>query len=271
MDEQKPKSARNWRSFGKEYVIVVLGVATALAAQQVADWLRWRSEVVQAREVIATELATNLVSAINRLSATACVERRLDQLAQIVDEAARKGSLPPLGNTGITPRAVWPTGAWDSIVASQTATHFPRQQLADIAGTYKIVQRLEENNSPEIEAWNQLLSMVGPGRRLDPASEADLRRALSNARTFDNIYVSLSLQLGDRVKSLQLPFSQNDLDAIKAAKGRQPSTLPSCQPIGAPAASYGQGVTFNTRLSNGMRFTTDNAAKAIPDFAVSAK
>ena len=271
MDEQKPTPASKWRAFLLEFGTIVLGVSVALAAQQAMEWWNWRGQVAEARSIIATELTSNLVGAINRLNASACVERRLDQLAQIVDEAAQKGSLPPLGNINTTPRTVWPNGAWESVVASQTATHFPRQQLADITNIYKLVERLQENNSPELEAWSQLFSMTGPGRHLDPASESELRKALSSARTLDNVYVALSLQLGDRVKSLQLPFSQNDLDALKSARNRLPSTFIICQLIGAPPAFYGQGLHSTTTLSNGMRITTDNAVKAIPDFAVSAK
>jgi len=271
MDIHKPKPWHGWREFLKELGTIALGVGIALAAEQGVEWLHWRGQVQQAREVIATEFTTNLVGAINRLNTAACVERRLDQLAQIVDEAAKKGNLPPLGDISTTARAVWPTGAWESVVASQTATHFPRQQLAYITSLNKFLERLQENNSAELEAWSQLHSMTGPGRHLDPASESELRKALSSARTLDNVYVSLSLQLGDRVKSLQLPFSQSDLDALKAARSRLPASFPICQPIGAPTAFYGQGYKASTVLSDGRRYTTENAAKAIPDFAVSAK
>ena len=34
------KPPRNWRGFLKEYAVIVIGVLTALAAQQAAEW--WR-------------------------------------------------------------------------------------------------------------------------------------------------------------------------------------------------------------------------------------
>ena len=37
MDVHKPKPIRNWREFLKEYAIIVIGVLTALAAEQAAE------------------------------------------------------------------------------------------------------------------------------------------------------------------------------------------------------------------------------------------
>src|SRR6185503_13856129 len=156
----KPKPVHNWREFLKEYAIIVLGVMTALAAEQVVEWFHWRSQVEGARKVIATETTNNLVGAIRRMRTVQCTEQRLDTLAKILDDASRSGSLPPVGYIGQPPRHRWPTGAWDSVVVSQTATHFPREQLAALGGLYKIVQRIEEYGVPETEDWSDLYAMV---------------------------------------------------------------------------------------------------------------
>jgi len=60
MDIHKPKSIHNWREFLKEYAIIVLGVATALAAEQAVEWLRDRSKATEARASIREEIAHNL-------------------------------------------------------------------------------------------------------------------------------------------------------------------------------------------------------------------
>ena len=44
MDIHKPKPWHGWREFLKEYAIIVVGVLTALAAEQVVDWLHWRQQ-----------------------------------------------------------------------------------------------------------------------------------------------------------------------------------------------------------------------------------
>jgi hypothetical protein len=56
-----------------------------------------RGQVAEAREVIATEMAQNLVGAVIRLRTEGCIERRLDALTDIVDAASRNGQLPPVG------------------------------------------------------------------------------------------------------------------------------------------------------------------------------
>src|ERR1700760_641614 len=100
MDIHKPKPIRNWREFLKEYAIIVIGVLTALAAEQAVEWVHWRAQVTEAREVVATELASNLVVAVTRLRSGSCTERRLDELALILDAGAKNGSLPPVGDMG---------------------------------------------------------------------------------------------------------------------------------------------------------------------------
>ena len=45
MDIHKPKPWHNVREFLKEYAIIVVGVLTALAAEQAVEWLHWQHEV----------------------------------------------------------------------------------------------------------------------------------------------------------------------------------------------------------------------------------
>ena len=228
---------RNWRMLLIELAIVVVGVGLALAAQQTADWLRWESEVARAREVIATELARNLGNATLRLKQLDCIDKRLDELAFTLDAAAKTGILPPLGAIGTPPRSIFPTGAWEGVMASQTATHFSREDLARLASLYKWVQRLEEFSTREADAWSELHTMTGPGRRLDSASEAALRQALSQARSVHQLMGLMSLNLFRNARLQNLPFNRSDLDTIQSVVSPA-----MCAPIGAPPASYGHGM-----------------------------
>ena len=264
------KNKRNWRDFLKEYAIIVIGVLTALAAQQAVEWWQWRSEVAQARQVIATEMALNTTSAIARLRTQACIERRLDELGRIVDSGSRSGNLPPVGFIATPPRRGWSAGAWDGVLASQVATHFSRQQLASLARLYNIV-RLSSNYGPmEAETWSNLGTLTGPGRRLDPASEADLRKAISLARTQNRALANLSLQMLRNLNTQDLPFDQNDKQVMAAARDASlesgkitaadssPAFL-ICQPIGAVPSQYGQ-----TPLAD-MPGITEEGMKLLPD------
>jgi hypothetical protein len=182
-----------------------------------------------------------------------------------LDLAAKNGTLPPVGNISIPTRNVWPNGAWTSVVASQTATHFPRQQLAGLAASYKLLERLQEFSGRELDSWTSLYAMVGPGRRLDPASEAELRKALSHARADARTIASLSLQMIISVKSHHLVFDRVDLERLADAE-RQPSLSEGiCKPIGAVPPSYGQSYL------NPIIATLDEAAKKLPNFSEDAR
>ena len=88
---ESPKKARNWRSFGKEYVIVVLGVATALAAQQAVDWLHWQSEVATARQAIFAEMLLNNTNlSARRIAYAPCLERQAVEAERILDDLEAK-------------------------------------------------------------------------------------------------------------------------------------------------------------------------------------
>lgn len=259
MEIHKPKPIHNWREFLKEVGTIVLGVCIALAAEQGVEWWHWRNQVAQARGIIASEMAGNLAGAARRLGSFACVEKRLNELGRILDEGARSGSLPPVGDIAVAPRQNWTTGAWESIVASQTAAHFSRAELADLAVDYYYVQRIIGYAPSESQAWYELAAIVGPGRRLDPASEAELRKSLSLARGYSNSMTLLSNNLINRPTLHNLPFSPADLDRIATARhslvgdmpGNPASITPVCRPIGAVPAQYGQaGVTLAPEAIN---------------------
>jgi hypothetical protein len=248
MDIHKPKSWHGWREFLKEFGTIVLGVSVALAAEQGAEWLHWRSQVAEARTLIASELAQDVAQGTWRLRTEQCGEHRLDELATILDTASKTGTLPPVGDIGTPPPPLWLSGAWESALGSQAAVHFPREELATLTTIYHFIQRANDAGHDEGIQWDLLYTMVGPGRRLDPPSEVRLREALTHARTINRGMTVISGNVMRRVKALGLPFSANDLDLIARAE-REPlaksrnvfsNTGYICSPIEAVPAVYGQ-------------------------------
>ena len=103
MEFHKPKPIHNWRDFLKELGTIALGVGIALAAEQGVEWFHWRAQVTQAREAIATEMAANLVGAINRLNTAASSarplgsadrQRRVHAERPVARQRAPKGVVP---------------------------------------------------------------------------------------------------------------------------------------------------------------------------------
>jgi hypothetical protein len=137
------------------------------------------------------------------------------------------------------------------------------------------VDKAEVTTQSEFDAWSDLTAIVGPGRRLDPASETELRRALSRARSDNRTVASLVSLLIARVKEQNLPFSQGDLGDLAAV---QRESLTSgqisaatgypmfliCRPVGPAPAYYGQGT--GTALPPLIRQTV----RHLPDFSAGA-
>ena len=149
------------------------------------------------------------------------------------------------------PRRAWSTGTWDGVLASQVATHFSRQQLTSLSRIYAVVRSTIAYSPLEIETWSALSTMTGPGRRLDPASEADLRKAISTARSYNRNLANTSFQMLRALKGLELPYDQNEKrsmvavrdESLAGGKVTAPNSFPLfliCQPIGAAPSQYGQ-------------------------------
>jgi len=248
MEIHKSKSWPAWRIMLTDFVIVVLGVGVAMAAQQAVELWHWRSQVAEARALIASELANNVAQATMRLRTEKCGEHRLDELATILDAASKTGTLPPVGDIGTPPPTLWLSGAWESAQGSQAAVHFPREELATLTTIYHFIQSASDAGHEETIQWDLLYTLVGPGRRLDPASEARLREALTRARSINRGMTVISGNVIRRVKVLDLTFSSNDLDMIALGE-REPlvrsrnefsSTGYVCSPIEAVPTVYGQ-------------------------------
>jgi hypothetical protein len=276
MEIHKPKPVHSWREFLSEVGVVVLGICIALGGEQILDWLHWRAQVEAAKEAISTEMTYNLVGAIGHIRSLDCVEQRLDALSGILDQAARTGSLPPVGHIGEPVRHSWRSGAWDSVVASQTAAHFPPEQLAALSSLYKRVQRGEEFATRELEAWSYLYAMVGPGRRLDPASEADLRKALSVARDMGRTVATTSVFVVNEAAAANLPFTAAERQQLADAEDRPLTGVPRvraddartnaiCEPIGSVPLNYGDAP------SSGVPASISAFSKSLPHFNKAAR
>lgn len=238
MDIHKPKPVHNLREFLSEISVIVCGILIALVGEQIVERLEWRHKVAEAREGVAHELGEDFGQAQMRLRAYDCVERRLNEIAAVVDDAARTGRLPPLGLPGQPPNFTWDSGVWRSVVAAQTSTHMPRADLKAYSDIYEFIGRIDAHSSDEMQAWSKIYQLAGPGRRFNDAEAAAFRDAVGRAR-LDNRFIGLaavrSRQIADAWKT---PY---DADEFHQYADRPLSTVAICQPIDAtPARDYSQ-------------------------------
>ena len=239
MEIHKPKPWHGWREFLKEYGIIVLGVLTALAAEQTAEALRWRHEVADAREAVSVEFSGDIALAEERTRIAPCLANRIQQIGAILGQAARTGRLPPIGALGGPPDRDWSIPSWKSVLASQTAAHLPREELLNYGSLAGYGDLLVAHNAEEIHAWTELASIAGPGRPIDLSEIGRLHTALSQAHLSAKLMTSNADQFARWIKR-----------SGAASKGvwrddpAPPGYVPSvCRPLGPAPSTYGQAPT----------------------------
>jgi hypothetical protein len=190
MDIHKPKPWHGLREFLKEYVIIVVGVLTALGAEQAVEWMHWRHQVAEAREELRSELGYDMEFLHRRAAVGACVDRRLDELARIMRQASSSGRLPPVGYFSGAAATYWRTEVWETQQASQALAHLRPKEINELGTVYRYVRLMEGAGAQERDAWLVLAGMTGPGRRLDPGSEAAIYQALNTARFLNRVWTN---------------------------------------------------------------------------------
>ncbi|MES2753878.1 MAG: hypothetical protein V4659_04360 [Pseudomonadota bacterium] len=224
--------------FAREVGSVVLGVLIALGLGAIATEIGWWLEVRTARAALASELGEVIGQAKGRWRLAPCVERRLDELAAIVDQADRTGRLPPLGVPGNPPHRTWSSGVWESTINAQTAAHFDRELLDNYSGFYEFVAQIRDANYRELTVWTVLYGLAGPGRAVTPAEIATWRAALGEARLINRLIGLGGVRASQIADAFDLEFDPADV----AEYGDRPLAKAStCAPIPAiPPANYGQ-------------------------------
>ncbi len=127
MDIHKPKPWHGLREFLKEYAIIVVGVLTALAAEQGVEALRERHNAAEARENIKDELATDLA---NREQIQTCIEQRLDEVEAAIVASRKPRFVEP---TWVGRPQFWPMfeAKWQAATSAGRATLLsPDEQAA---------------------------------------------------------------------------------------------------------------------------------------------
>ena len=96
MDIHKPKPWRGWREFLKEYVIVVVGVLTALAGEQLVETIHKNNELAETREALRQEIAENAGIVALDGARDVCGEAR----GKLLIAWAQGGAKPPQRSNG---------------------------------------------------------------------------------------------------------------------------------------------------------------------------
>jgi hypothetical protein len=179
-DGPAPRRWRRARRFLKEYVTIVVGVLTALAAGQAADALHWRHEVKVQRAALLSEARDNLAAAAYRDEQTPCIRERLGELGEVFQRQARGqplGLKRPLGRP-----ALWiaTTGSWDIALSEQALGHMPQAEKLAFSNAYDSYRAWKVRREEEEAIWARL-SLLDHAELLRPEDWPALRQAYAEA------------------------------------------------------------------------------------------
>ena len=145
-----------WREFLKESGIIVLGVLTALAAEQTVEWLHWRDQVQEGRAAIKGEMQLALDDVVLRRDLAPCVVRRTAELEAWVDSYRAGRPLTPRARIGrIIP--YWPINqVWETFRASPMAMHLATDERMRFAKFYGEVDVIRSVDGADRAIWLDL-------------------------------------------------------------------------------------------------------------------
>jgi len=160
MDIHKPKPWHGVREFLKEYVIIVVGVLTALAAEQVVEGMRTREAVDALRDSLRTELVENRARWEANRSQDECVAKRLDAILTWA-AASPPQALTTLVGVPITYNVH--ASAWDSAKANPASIHMPPAEHSLYAQQYDGLAGSQRDLDIEHRGWIEIQSLLEQG------------------------------------------------------------------------------------------------------------
>lgn len=177
MDIHKPKPWHGVREFLKEYAIIVVGVLTALGAEQAVEALHWRHVAARTEENLRTGAIADLEFAMIRLATFPCVNARIGELSRAL--AAGGGdwrattTATPLFTKRYRPafpqvvrerKGFYSHTPWEVAVAQGAVTHLTRTESHLFARHFRgsaIIQDLQTTES-DLESRLGVLAFDAP-------------------------------------------------------------------------------------------------------------
>jgi hypothetical protein len=218
-----PKPWGDWREFLREYLIVVVGVMTALGAEQLAEWLHWRHEVKETRRALNQEVAVDLASAEWHTTMAACKLKRLDALERW--RASLQAGKPLKLKAAIAPpqELIYLTAVWRAANGSAVG-QLPVEQRNAYASYYDLIDVYVNVANAERERWGNLAKATYYSR-WDEKQLVEIKADIEALRGMSRVYATNMPPL--RVSAGEVGVSAADANAAmsEAASRMQITSL----------------------------------------------
>jgi hypothetical protein len=192
MDIHKPKPWHGIREFLKEYLIIAVGVLTALAAEQMVVAAHERRIADEARESVRAEVRENLWWLERREVRQPCVRQKLTEVRAVLDLARHGQAYPVPQQVRISGHIKVTSLRWEANAQAGRASLFTTQEQRTLGNMYFTTEEFHHAESVEEEDWSKLRAMEGLDR-LTPA-EIDTFAILLAQASYQEDRIELSLQ-----------------------------------------------------------------------------
>lgn len=181
-----PRPLNGWRAFAGEVGVIVLGVLIALAAQQAAESVNERREAAKTRSTLTGEIEESLAVLELRRAAQPCIDRRLKELREIVNEWGRTGSFK-------TPRwvsqATWfafDTARFEAAQSAGLLALLPSEEQYRFGSVVGSLRTFRDIQLRETDAWSTLRMLQSGPDTLSASDRTAVRVALQDASTLNH-------------------------------------------------------------------------------------
>ena len=189
------EALHGWREFLKEYAVVVLGVLTALALDQLVESAHDRRLARDAHEAIDQELQTDLDRVAYRARQQSCNVKRLEEIEALLARWHGDGAFPAGLKIGFPGDVGLVDQRWQANLASGRFSEESPQEQTDQAGLYTLIHVIDMVENKEIDYWIQLRTIELGSRTLSLASKPMIAEALVRARAEGEAINGLSAAL----------------------------------------------------------------------------
>lgn len=240
------------RDFARDIVVTTLGVLLALFIGELAENLRWYFKVERTEAALHDEASRNFGVMYERELTTPCIERRLSEVAEIIEAAQQNGRFPTIENIGRPVTRPIFDSVWTIAQNEGSLLRMSLQDTTDYRVLYDVFGAHRANQDPEGSAWATLELVSGKARDYPQEITAILYQALSEARYRGRMslaYVRDASRIARRMNiSLRVPSGRPmDIPLVKKVAANRPI----CKPLivdGEPYQMKGPVLAFAAEL-----------------------
>lgn len=165
---QRFSPSMGWRAFWSEIVIVVLGVAIALAASEAVEAWNWRNKVADGEARLRDDTANVFEWSAERYATGPCIDAQLAALiTRIMDSGGRLDPAPIHTSLNMrrvltAPQRPFRFPVWDALVADGTASRMSPQRQALYGRLGDSMARMRLRNEDYMRLRGRMLVLAHP-------------------------------------------------------------------------------------------------------------